>query len=309
MAHALVALGSNLGARTERLDVALAELARLPNSRLIRRSGWVETPPIGGPKGQGSFLNGAALMSTALTPRQMLAELQRIEMQLGRVRGQRWAARALDLDLLLFDQMVIEQRHGSPGRRPGVATHPAPPRSASLSGEAAGCNAVDAIDDLIVPHPRMASRRFVLEPAVAAAPWMVHPTSGWTVQALCEQLVHGDDLVAVIGDTPEEAAVWVERLRQRFAGDPKIVAWGDYRVKTSYPAFPRPKLILAFSSDRWVNLTAFQAAGPSRRMPNLPTSGPIAWIPSTDAAEAMVEAAAAVQAVWPELASAASRSD
>ena len=155
----------------------------------------------------------------------------------------------------------------------------------------------------------MAFRRFVLEPAAAAAPWMVHPTSGWTVQALCEQLVHGDDLVAVIGDTPEEAAVWVDRLRQRFAGDPKIVAWGDYRVKTSYPGLPRPRLILAFSSDQWVNLTAFQAAGPSRRMPNLPTSGPIAWIPSTDVAEAMVEAAAAVQAVWPELASAASPSD
>ena len=107
MAHALVALGSNLGERAGQLNAALAELARLPSSRLIRRSGWFETPPIGGPTGQGAFLNGAALLWTTLAPRSLLASLQEIEQRLGRVRGERWGARLIDLDLLLLDQMVI----------------------------------------------------------------------------------------------------------------------------------------------------------------------------------------------------------
>jgi 2-amino-4-hydroxy-6-hydroxymethyldihydropteridine diphosphokinase len=278
MAHALVALGANLGDRAEQLNAALAELARLPSSRLIRRSGWFETPPIGGPAGQGAFLNGAALLWTTLASRQLLAALQEIEQRLGRVRGVRWGARVIDLDLLLFDQLVIDEAATTDGL------------------------------ETIVPHPRMAFRRFVLEPAAAVAPGMVHPTSGWTVQALCEQLTHGADLVAVAASDPGEAAVWIERLRQRFAGAPKIVAWEDYRAEANRSGFSRPKLILAFLNDGAAHLPAFHAGAHSRRMPNLPT-GPVAWIPSTGVAEQLVEAAAAIQAVWPERASAASPSD
>ena len=308
MAHALVALGSNLGDRAQQLNAALIELARLPSSRLIRRSGWFETPPIGGPDGQGAFLNGAALLWTALAPRQLLAELQRIEEQLERVRGERWGARVIDLDLLLFDQLVIECPEFSPGLRPGVEPRTTPHRLAALPpGGAGGCNGDDAHDnDLIVPHPRMAFRRFVLEPAAAAAPWMVHPTSGWTVQALCEQLTRGANVVAVAA---VEAAAWVERLRMRFGAGPRIVAWDAYRAEANRDEFLRPKLILAFLSEGEANLPAFHAGTRSRRMPNLPTGGPIAWIPSTGVGEAMVEAAAAIQAVWPELASIASPSD
>lgn len=278
MAHALVALGANLGDRAGQLNAALLELARLSNSRLIRRSGWFETPPIGGPTGQGAFLNGAALLWTALEPRQLLAELQRIEEQLGRERGERWGARVIDLDLLLFDQLVI------------------------------GVTASADLPEINVPHPRMAFRRFVLEPAAAAAPWMVHPTSGWTVQALCEQLTRGANVVAVAADDASEAAAWVERLRTRFDAGPRIVAWDDYRTLPGGEGALRPKLILAFSNGDAAQLPAFHAGARSRRMPNLPT-GPIAWIPSTGVAEQMVEAAAAIQAVWPELASIASPSD
>jgi 2-amino-4-hydroxy-6-hydroxymethyldihydropteridine diphosphokinase len=278
MAHALVALGANLGDRAEQLNAALAELARLPSSRLIRRSEWLETPPIGGPAGQDAFLNGAALLWTTLAPRQLLAALQEIEQRLGRVRGERWGARVIDLDLLLFDQLVIDE----------AATTDGP--------------------ETIVPHPRMAFRRFVLEPAVAVAPGMVHPTSGWTVQALCEQLTHGADLVAVAASDPNETAAWMERLQQRFGSGSTIVAWEDYRAEVDCSGSQRPKLILAFLGDDAAGLPAFHAGARSRRMPNLPT-GPIAWIPSTGVAEQMVEAAAAIQAVWPELASAASPSD
>jgi 2-amino-4-hydroxy-6-hydroxymethyldihydropteridine diphosphokinase len=312
MAHALIALGSNLGARAEQLNAALVELSRLPYSRLIRRSGWFETPPIGGPGVQGAFLNGAALLATTLAPWPLLAELQRIETQLGRVRGERWGARVIDLDLLLFDQQVIEDRHCSPGLRPGVDTRTIPLRLAALlPGGAGGCNAgVPNNDlDLIVPHPRMAFRRFVLEPAADVAPWMVHPTSGWTVQALCVRVSNGADVVAIAASDPGEAAAWVDRLRQQFTGGPRIVAWDDYRGEANDGAgFSRPKLILAFLSGDAAELAAFHAGAHSRRMPNLPT-GPVAWIPSTGVAEQLVEAAAAIQAVWPELASAASPSD
>jgi 2-amino-4-hydroxy-6-hydroxymethyldihydropteridine diphosphokinase len=260
------------------LNAALVELARLPSSRLIRRSGWFETPPIGGPAGQDAFLNGSALLSTSLAPQPLLAELQQIEEQLGRIRGERWGARVIDLDLLLFDQLAIDE----------AATADGP--------------------EINVPHPRMAFRRFVLEPAAAVAPWMVHPTSGWTMQALYEQLSHGADFVAVAASDPNESAVWIERLQQRFASGPKIVAWDDYRAEANRSGFRRPKLILAFLDDDAAELPAFHAGARSRRMPNLPT-GPIAWIPSTGVAEAMVEAAAAIQAVWPELASTASPSD
>jgi 2-amino-4-hydroxy-6-hydroxymethyldihydropteridine diphosphokinase len=311
MAHALVALGSNLGDRAEQLSAALLELTRLSNSRLIRRSGWFETPPIGGPTGQGAFLNGAALLWTALSPRQLLAELQRIEEQLGRVRGERWGARVLDLDLLLFDQLVIGHPDSSPGLRPGVDTRTMPLRSAALPpGGAGGCHEGDDAsgDEPIVPHPRMAFRRFVLEPAAAAAPWMVHPTSGWTVQALFAQLTCGADVTAVAAEEASKAAAWVERLRMRFGAGPRIVTWDAYRALPGGEGAPRPKLILAFSSGEGTALPAFHAGARSRRMPNLPT-GPIAWIPSTGVAEPMVEAAAAIQAVWPELASIAPPSD
>jgi 2-amino-4-hydroxy-6-hydroxymethyldihydropteridine diphosphokinase len=278
MAHALVALGSNLGHRAERLSAALIELARLPNTRLIRRSGWFETPPIGGPDGQDAFLNGAALLWTAESPRQLLAFLQQIEERLGRVRGERWGARVIDLDLLLFDQQAIDE----------AATADRP--------------------EIILPHPRMEFRRFVLEPAAAVAPWMIHPISGWTVQALCAQLVHGADLVAVAAADPASTELWVGRLRERFANGPPIIAWDGPHTADNRAGPQRPRLILAFPGDNAANLPAFHAGGRSRRMPNLP-AGPIAWIPSAGVAEPMVEAAAAIQAVWPELASIVPPSD
>src|SRR5215204_154465 len=103
MAHCLIALGSNLGDREETLRQAASELSRLPATRLVALSRWHETPTVGGPAGQGPFLNAAALVCTSLIPTALLAELRRIEATLGRVRGERWAPRSLDLDVLLYD--------------------------------------------------------------------------------------------------------------------------------------------------------------------------------------------------------------
>ena len=98
---AYIALGSNLGDRDAHLAHARAALAALPESRLLAVSAIEETEPIGGPV-QGSYLNQMAALETGLAPRALLAALQRIERDAGRVREERWGARTLDLDIVKF---------------------------------------------------------------------------------------------------------------------------------------------------------------------------------------------------------------
>ena len=267
MAHCLIALGSNLGDRAAQLRQATAELARLPSTRLVARSRWHETPPIGGPTGQGPFLNAAALLATSLAPTALHGELRRIEAILGRVRNERWAARALDVDLLLYDSVVIQ--------------------SANLE----------------IPHPRMAFRRFVLEPAAEIAPWMIHPGSEWTVGALLQHLNCGAEVVAIAAADPAMADRVMLQLAERLelgitpggaaSGDRPVVARWTADESAMYSG--RPKLLLA------VNAAAGTDVAQLRRMLHLPLTGPIAWI-APDSAEAMHEAVAAVQSVWPALA-------
>jgi 2-amino-4-hydroxy-6-hydroxymethyldihydropteridine diphosphokinase len=122
-----------------------------------------ESGAIGGPDGQPAFLNAAARLQTDLTPRQLLALLHETERQLGRVRERRWAARRIDLDLLLYDQRIIDT------------------------------------PTLVVPHPRMAFRRFVLVPAVEIAADMTHPGTGWALSRLLTHLDSAANYLAVTG--------------------------------------------------------------------------------------------------------------
>lgn len=148
MATCLIALGSNLGDRKASILAALEALRKLPQVRLLRQSSLVETEPVGGPAGQGKFLNAAAVVESSLNPESLLAELHRIEAGLGRVRNERWGPRTIDLDLLLYDDQV----HKSP--------------------------------TLAIPHPLMHEREFVLAPAAEIAPAMVHPQLGKTLREL-----------------------------------------------------------------------------------------------------------------------------
>ena len=163
MPRCLIALGANLGDRAKTLALAIERLEATEGIAVLARSPWLETAPVGGPGEQPAFLNGAALLETTLDAERLARRLHEIETELGRRRTVRWDARALDLDLLLYDDLAID----SP--------------------------------QLVVPHPRMAVRRFVLEPAAEIAGDWVHPTIGWTIERLWRHLTEATGYLAIAG--------------------------------------------------------------------------------------------------------------
>ena len=206
MKNILVGLGSNIGNRRAHLESGLAALANLPQTRLGRVSRFIETDPVGGERPQGAFLNAVALLESAFSPETLLSHFQRIEDESGRRREDRWGPRTLDLDLLLYEDVTV------------------------------------ASENLTIPHPRMAWRRFVLEPAVEIAPQMMHPTTGWSLLRLLRHLDETPPYVAIAGsigagksslakELVEKCAVqpvWEEvdgRRLGEFYADPKRHAW------------------------------------------------------------------------------------
>jgi 2-amino-4-hydroxy-6-hydroxymethyldihydropteridine diphosphokinase len=122
MPRAYVALGSNLGDRHAHLALARDRLARLPGTVLLGASPIEETAPLGG-LDQPPYLNQMVALDTTLAPRALLEACQRIEAEAGRLRRERWASRTLDLDLVRFGDLVIEEPgltlpHPALGERP-----------------------------------------------------------------------------------------------------------------------------------------------------------------------------------------------
>jgi 2-amino-4-hydroxy-6-hydroxymethyldihydropteridine diphosphokinase len=152
---ALIGLGSNVGDREATLKGAIAALGNSPGVVVRSVSSFHETEPIGGPAGQGMFLNAAAVLDTTLDPLELLKILQAIEARFGRVRTVHWGERTLDLDLLLFGDQVIET------------------------------------PELSVPHPRFTTRRFVLEPLAEVAPTAVDPVTKRTIAEILRELNQG----------------------------------------------------------------------------------------------------------------------
>lgn len=163
MAQALVALGSNVGARRQTLDAACRDLAAVPGISIARTGRWYETSPVGGPVGQEVFLNGAALLETSLDPSALLDVMQAVEVEHGRVRDVMWGPRTLDLDLLLYDDVVLRSSR------------------------------------LVLPHPRLSYRKFVLEGAVEIAGAMRHPLLDRTLDELLRHLATAPRYVAFVG--------------------------------------------------------------------------------------------------------------
>ncbi len=104
----VVALGSNLGDRAHHLAAARAALDALPGTRLVRESAVEETVPLGG-LDQPAYLNQVVLLDTDLEPRALLEACQAIERTEGRVRGQRWESRTLDLDIIQYGRRTVAE--------------------------------------------------------------------------------------------------------------------------------------------------------------------------------------------------------
>ena len=146
-----LSLGSNMGNKKENLEKAIKEVSKIRDTFIIKKSKIIETEPFGY-KEQDDFLNSCIGIKTLLTAREVLTELLAIEIRMGRERKIKWGPRIIDLDIIFYNKEVIEE------------------------------------DDLIVPHPYMEYRDFVLKPLEEIIPNFVHPLLSKRITALRKEL-------------------------------------------------------------------------------------------------------------------------
>lgn len=149
---AFLGLGGNLGDPLAAFRRTRQKLSAHPAIAECRSSPLYQTPPVGGPPGQPDYLNAVLMLKTRLTAAELLSCCFALEKAEGRQRTERWGARTLDIDLLLFGAERISQH------------------------------------DLEVPHPRLTERQFVLLPLLALAPELRHPLSGLSLQMQLDRL-------------------------------------------------------------------------------------------------------------------------
>jgi dihydroneopterin aldolase/2-amino-4-hydroxy-6-hydroxymethyldihydropteridine diphosphokinase len=135
-----ISLGSNMGDKEKNLNAALEEIKKFPGTKINKLSAFITTEPFGYTE-QDVFLNAAAELETLFTPEELLKELLAAEQKLGRVREIKWGPRVIDLDILIYDDEIIDE------------------------------------ENLTIPHPWMNERMFVLEPLAEIAPNLLHPVS------------------------------------------------------------------------------------------------------------------------------------
>ena len=144
---AYIAIGSNLGSKALNCRLAVERLGLISGCRVVAHSGLFRTEPIG-VRDQDWFVNGVVAVETVLPPRVLLETLLATEAGMGRERNEKWAARIIDLDILLYGQAMIDEA------------------------------------DLRIPHPLMHLRRFVMVPINRLAPHLVHPVLQRTMAEL-----------------------------------------------------------------------------------------------------------------------------
>lgn len=132
------------------LEAAIETLAQTPGIILVARSSWYQTKAVG--PAQPDYLNGCAIVQVVILPQLLLETLLKIEQKFGRDRQERWGQRTLDLDLILYDDLIVNTQN------------------------------------LIIPHPRMRERAFVLVPLAEIAPDWVDPVSGCAIKDLVKQV-------------------------------------------------------------------------------------------------------------------------
>lgn len=146
-----IALGSNQGNSREILESSLQVLSNTPGIEVSKVSNWYKTKPVSDIP-QPDYLNGCALLQVQQTPEELLTLLQAIELQFGRVRKRKWDARTLDLDILLYDDLILDT------------------------------------PNLTIPHSLMNERAFVLVPLAEIAPDMQDPRSQQTIAQLAQAI-------------------------------------------------------------------------------------------------------------------------
>ena len=158
---AYIGLGSNLGDRELKLLMAVAELGKLPGTKVTALSSFYETEPVGGVP-QDNFYNAVARIATTLAPLELLDRLKRIEVEVfHRVPSGQWGPRNMDLDILIYGDLVLSRER------------------------------------LTIPHPRLAERRFALQPLAEIAPSLVHPSLGKSIAQLLAALTTTETVVKI----------------------------------------------------------------------------------------------------------------
>lgn len=155
MAEVFLSIGSNNGNRFLNIMKSVIELEKMPAFEIINISSTYKTEPYGY-KEQKEFLNLIVKLNTNLSPKEVLGELNRIELEIGRIREEKWREREIDIDILFYEDNRINE------------------------------------GGLIIPHSDMHNRRFVLEPFCEIEPEYLHPVIGKTMQELMSELK--DDL-------------------------------------------------------------------------------------------------------------------
>jgi len=160
---AYIGIGSNMGDKVLNCKNAIEEMNRLPGCTVTASSSFYKTEPVG-MENQDWYINCVSQLNTYLNPFQLIKALLSIEHAMGRRRRRRWEARIIDLDILLFGQEIIRSR------------------------------------DLVVPHPLMQERRFVLEPLAQLSPEFMHPVLKVTIRRLLEGLPMGPSVEPAGGE-------------------------------------------------------------------------------------------------------------
>ena len=148
---AFIGVGANVGDAAKTCRKAIGLLGEIPGVRVLRASSLYRTEPVG-PQDQEWFINAVAEIRTSLAPEALLKALKELEQRLGRTPGKKWGPRIIDLDILLYGQEVIREEH------------------------------------LVVPHPEMHRRRFVLVPLCELASYAIHPAFGVSARGLLDRL-------------------------------------------------------------------------------------------------------------------------
>ncbi|MCY2982102.1 MAG: 2-amino-4-hydroxy-6-hydroxymethyldihydropteridine diphosphokinase [Planctomycetota bacterium] len=280
MPRTLISLGANLGSVRESMRAAKRLLADSFGSSNLSLSQLYRTPPVGGPGGQGDFLNAVAAIETDRSIWAVWEIIKSIESTLGRQRQLRWEARRIDIDLLLYDQQRIWTPH------------------------------------LKVPHPRMCMRTFVILPAFEIAPDWIEPVTGWSIANLKDHLEHSltnDSFIRVIC----QDELQLSRLQSSFASIPKQdevrLAWGTSKphqlAQASSPkltiaavASPDPTTVLwEDCSKPWVHALNMETSVSANSNELRCIQGPRYLMPADDTKWAVHEILSADQAMRCEL--------